>query len=419
MAGTNMEQLPLQRFSECVRTSAEAGSLINLVFSSSDSHELLKIKGVLKVIGGSRCLQLEYHYSEGRVAQKNLPYDSVGEILSEHFGTPFFRIDLNDVNGSAALMMSKKGKVTAVIPSALRAHLDNSASRSITNALMTFQKNDRVKNRILQGNEPFLIALGISDANGRVHDKRQAKFRQICRFSELVLESVKYLPQTGTLHIADLCCGKSYLSFAVYHVLKFIAHRDVEMICIDLKQSVMDYCEECARKMGFDGMHFLCADISEYVPACAPDMVISLHACDVATDIVLDFAAKWRASVILSTPCCQRELSTKLACESLRFIAERPILRKKFCDAATDALRLLRLECQGYTADAIEFIDPEDTPKNIMLRAYRKKRYNPHSDAIRKKRDEYSAAYRFLCGDEPAPFSELQTDHDYLMNGEK
>ena len=413
MADTSMEQSPLRRFAECVRLSAEAGSLRNLVFSSSDSKEHLKIKGVLKVIGGNRCLQLEYHYSEGRVAQKNIPYDSIAEIVCEHFGHPFFRIDLNDANGSAALMLSKKGKVTAVIPSALRAHLDNSASRGITDALMTFQKNDRVKNRVLQGNEPFLIALGISDAQGRVHDKRQAKFRQICRFSELVLESVKHLPKTGTLHIADLCCGKSYLSFAVYYVLKFIAHRDVDMICIDLKQSVMDYCEECARKMGFDGMHFLCADISEYVPEHSPDMVISLHACDTATDIVLESAARWRASVILSTPCCQRELSTKLSCDSLDFIAGRPILRKKFCDAATDALRILRLECLGYTADALEFIDPEDTPKNIMLRAYRRNSYNPNSPAVQKKRDEYIAAYRFLCSDNPVPFFDhIGTEHE-------
>jgi hypothetical protein len=133
-------------------------------------------------------------------------------------------------------------------------------------------------------------------------------------------------------------------------------------------------------------------------------MVISLHACDVATDIVLDFASQWRASVILSTPCCQRELSTKLSCQPLDFIAKRPILRRKLCETATDALRLLRLECMGYQADALEFIDPEDTPKNVMLRAYRKKTYSPNAQNIKKKREEYAAVYRFLCGEDSAPF---------------
>ena len=401
---TNMETGPITRFSDYVSKSADAGTLINLVFSTSTSKELLKIKGVIKVIAGARVLQVEYFRSEGRVSQENLSFDAIAQLIKDNFGEIFRRVDLNDKNGSASLMISKKGKVTAVIPGALCQSLDEGPSRSLADSIQSFQKNDRVKNRVLKGNEPFLIALGISDASGRVHDKRQAKFRQICRFSELVLEAVEHLPQAGTLHIADLCCGKSYLSFAVYHVLKFIANRDVDMICIDLKQSVIDYCAECARKMGFDGMHFLCSDIGAYTPTRPPDMVISLHACDVATDIVLDFASQWRASVILSTPCCQRELSTKLSCEPLDFIAKRPILRRKFCETATDALRLLRLECMGYQADALEFIDPEDTPKNVMLRAYRKNTYSPNAQNIKKKREEYAAVYRFLCGEDSAPF---------------
>jgi hypothetical protein len=395
---------PLERFTDCVIKSADAGSLRNIVLSSSVSKEILKIKGILKVISGNRCIQMETHQSEGRVSQENVPIEKIGDKICEYFGHPFYRADLNDEHGSAALMMSKKGKVTAVIPPALHQHLEDYTSRNVGDALMAFQSNNRVKNHVLSGNEPFLIALGISDNSGRIHDKKQAKFRQICRFSELVLESVKHLPSDGTLHIADLCCGKSYLSFAVYHVLKNIARRDVDMVCIDLKQSVIDYCAECAEKMHFDGMHFLCADIMQYVPEHAPDMVISLHACDIATDIVLDFAAKWRTSVILSTPCCQRDLNTKLQCAPLNFISERPILRKKFCDTATDALRLLRLECLGYSADALEFIDPEDTPKNIMLRAYKKRSYNPDSPAIQKKREEYRVVYQFLCGDAPAAF---------------
>lgn len=394
----------VRRFSDYVCRGADAGTLINLVFSNSSSKELQKIKGVIKVIAGTRVLQMEFFRSEGRVSQVNVSFDQIPDFIGSYFGKSFRRIDWNDKNGSGSLMMSKKGKITAVLPATLCKALDGSVSKMIADTLRSFQTNDRVKNRVLTGSEPFLIALGISDASGRVHDKRQAKFRQISRFSELVLEAAQHLPTSGTLHIADLCCGKSYLSFAVYYVLKFIAHRDVDMICIDLKQSVIDYCAECAAKMGFDGMHFLCSDIGAYVPAQPPDMVISLHACDVATDIVLDFAAKWRASVILSTPCCQRDLSSKLQCEPLDFIAKRPILRRKFCETATDALRLLRLECMGYSAEALEFIDPEDTPKNIMLRAYKRKSYSPNAQSIMKKREEYATIYRFLCGEDCAPF---------------
>lgn len=401
---TNMDREPIRRFSEYVCKAAEAGTLVNLVFSGASTKELLKIKGVIKVISGARVLQMEFFRSEGRVSQENVSFDAIPHTVDRYFGEMFRRVDWNDKNGSASLMISKKGKITAVLPGSLCKALDSSTTQSIADSLKTFQKNNRVKKHVLTGDEPFLIALGISDASGRVHDKRQAKFRQICRFSELVLEALEHLPQTGTLHIADLCCGKSYLSFAVYHVLNHVAHRDVDMICIDLKQSVIDYCAECAAKMGFDGMHFLCSDIGAYTPTQPPDMVISLHACDVATDIVLDFASQWRAAVILSTPCCQRELSTKLHCDSLDFIAKRPILRRKFCDAATDALRLLRLECMGYQADALEFIDPEDTPKNIMLRAYRKNSYSPNAQNIKKKREEYAAVYRFLCGEDCVPF---------------
>lgn len=388
--------------------SASAASMLNIVFSSPRSGDVKKIKGALRLIGGNRVIQLEESRTEGRVAQRNIAVDTLEEEITALFPSVFSRVDLNDEAGSASLLASKKGKITAVLPGALKQSLDQSVASEISAVMDRFAKNDRIKKRVLTGNEPFLMELGISDRNGRVHDKRQAKFRQICRFSELVLEALPHMPAEGPLYVADLCCGKSYLSFAVYHCLRHIAGREVEMICIDLKQSVMQECAEIASRLGFDGMEFLCADITGYSPRRAPDMVISLHACDVATDIVLDFAAKHRAAVILSTPCCQRELSKKLDCEPLKFLADRPVLRRKFCDAATDALRLSRLECMGYTADALEFIDPEDTPKNIMLRAYRQKNYRPDSDRIQKIRERYTADYRFLTESDPAPFPDVQ-----------
>ncbi|MBQ8746461.1 MAG: SAM-dependent methyltransferase [Clostridia bacterium] len=403
---TGEQRASADKFCEIVLRSAEAGTLRNVVLSAPSDGDLLKIKGVLRVIRGNRVLQVEKFYTEGRVAQENLPLEEIPAYVLSCFTAPFRRADLNDAAGSASLMMSQKGRVTAVIPGTLKNALSSSVSDSIRTSAVLFSGNNREKNRLLKGDEPFLIQLGISDKNGRVHDKKQSKFRQICRFSELVMEQIDRLPKEGTLYVADLCCGKSYLSFAVYHCLRYIANRDVEMVCMDLKKSVIDYCADTARALGYDGMQFICGDIADYRPSRAPDMVVSLHACDIATDIVLDFAAQWRAAVILSTPCCQRELSTKLECASLDFIASRPILRKKFCDAATDSLRLLRLECMGYTADALEFIDPEDTPKNIMLRAVRRSKYDPEAKAILQKREEYRTVYRFLTGEDPKPFAD-------------
>ena len=395
-------------FAEYGQKSAAAGTLRALVFSKPTGGDCLKIRAALRVIGGQRVLQLESSFTEGRVSQQNVSFEQVVDTVFQLLPDAFQQADLSDESGSAVLMASKKGKITAVLPAALRRALDTAPSADVAQMLERFQKNDHEKQRILNGSEPFLIALDISDKNGRVHDKRQAKFRQICRFAELVTEALRYLPPDGPLYVADLCCGKSYLSFAVYHSLTAVAGREVEMLCVDLKKSVMDECTALAARLGFTGMHFQCADISNLVPKRAPDMVISLHACDTATDVVLDFAARHRASVILSTPCCQRELSRHLACEPLAFIADRPILRKKFCDAATDALRLARLECMGYRADALEFIDPEDTPKNIMLRAYRKKGFRADAPSILQKREQYIASYRFLCGGDPPPFPDIQ-----------
>ncbi len=232
-----------------------------------------------------------------------------------------------------------------------------------------------------------------------MYDKKRSKFRQINRFLELVRDVEDRLPK-GELRICDLCCGKSYLSFAVYHYFVNVKKYSVHMTGIDLKPDVIAYCSEVARDLGFDGLEFICGDIKEYKTDKKPSLVISLHACDIATDIVLTSAADWQADVILSTPCCHHELNHSISCEALSFITDYSMLRQKLCDAATDALRLKRLEAAGYTTAALELIDPDETPKNIMLRAVRKKGFDPSSPAAKRAMDEYLAAKRFLCGDD-------------------
>lgn len=388
----------IQKFIDTVTASANAGTLKNVVFSGFADKEISKIRGELRLIGGSCVVQFESFLSEGRLKHDNIALSDVADYIKKITEQSFKRADINDSLGSASLMISKKGKVTFICDSKLK---NRSADDRIGEIILG--GNDRHKSRMFTGNEDFLKALGVSDANGRVHDKRQSKFRQICRFAENVRDIVKYLPESKKLYIADLCCGRSYLSFAVYYCFTVLFGRDVEMVCIDLKQSVIDDCAAVADKLGYNGMHFICADISKYVPENKPDLVVSLHACDTATDVVLDFAAKWRADVILSTPCCHHELNRTMKCPDLDFIAEHSILKQKFCDAATDSLRLLRLNASGYSTDAIELIDPEETPKNVLIRAVRRKNFDFESKEAMALKDRYERAYRYLTGAEPKP----------------
>lgn len=239
------------------------------------------------------------------------------------------------------------------------------------------------------------VLLGVSDANGRVYDKKQSKFRQINKFLEHIKQVERYLPG-DRIRICDLCCGKSYLSFAVYHYFRHIRGMSVSMTGVDLKPDVIEYCSQTAKKLGFNGLEFLCGDINDYQTGELPQLVISLHACDTATDVVLHKAAEWHTPVILSTPCCHHELNHTLSCPELDFIAGYSMLRQKLCDAATDALRLCLLESQGYETAALELIDPEETPKNIMLRAILRRDFDPSCPEAAALRLRYETARAFL-----------------------
>lgn len=380
-----------QRFCTLAECGATAGTLKNVVLTSPICGEVQKIKGTPVTVFGQLFIQLEFFCTEGRVRQKNVNPSELAASISNLIDT-FNRCEINDAGGSASLMRSKKGKVTLLTRGKI-----GEGER-----VDTLKKE---KNYILDGSEPFLYHLGISDKNGRVHDKKQAKYRQINRFLEHVGDAVSKLPTSGVLRVADLCCGKSYLSFAVYYYLTAVLSREVIMDCVDLKASVMDFCRDISEKCGFNRMTFTAGDISKYSPDKPPHLVISLHACDTATDIVLNSAVRLGAEVILSTPCCHRQLSRDLDCAPLSFVSRNSILKSKMCDALTDALRVLKLEACGYNADAVELIDPEDTPKNVLIRAYKVNK--PSYIKIREtKKHEYREAYRFLCGKEAPEFTE-------------
>ncbi len=372
--------------------AARAQVLKKIIFSRPVSGDILRVVGTLRVLGGKTVLQLESFHSDNKAKHQNLPPDSEGERLLTACTLQFAQINLQTSVGDAELRYTKKGEGVLLGGDKLRRKLQAGSGEKV--ALIG---NDREKTHILTGAEPFLRHLGVSDENGRIYDKKRAKFRQINRFLEMIRDILPHLPQ-GRIRICDLCCGKSYLSFAVYHYFANVLHYEVSMTGVDLKSDVIEYCNSVARALDFDGLEFLCGDVGAYQSDVAPELVISLHACDTATDLVLERALAFEAKVILATPCCHHELNHTLHCEALSFIAEHSMLRQKLCDAATDALRLKWLQANGYEVAALELIDPEETPKNIMLRATRRADADKDTPIAKKALAEYEAAKKFLLG---------------------
>ena len=391
-----------------IADTAAAEILSKAVFSKPHDKALSRITLTLKKVKGETVLQLETLRTANvadtevngkkpvQASHENLTLGDAPARLTA-LAESFDQINLMTTAGSCELRRAKSGKETLLGATPIQKALDGGSDK--TPVKITVGGNDKAKNRILSGAEAFLVELGVSDQNGRVHDKKQAKYRQINRFLELIRDVESHLPAEGTLHIADLCCGKSYLSFAVYHYFTAVKGRAVRMVGVDMKAEVMSECNSIARNLGMDGLSFVCGDVTlyEFPEGAQVHMVISLHACDIATDIVLNKATEWGAKVILSTPCCHHDLNKRLNSPALSFVAEHSMLRQKLCDAATDALRLKKLEASGYDVTALELIDPEETPKNIMLRGIRK--YNPDSQRCKKAAEEYKAAYEFLTGE--------------------
>jgi Methyltransferase domain len=230
-------------------------------------------------------------------------------------------------------------------------------------------EHDRRKRRLLEEGRPvpFLVELGVMTPEGKVRARRYDKFRQVNRFLELVDDVLPRRP----LRIVDFGSGKSYLTFALYHLLAVERGLDVDVIGLDLKEDVIERCRSLAARLGYERLRFEIGDIAlfEGEPA---DVVVSLHACDTATDAALERAVRWQTEVILAVPCCQHELNAQLRADGLAPLLGHGILRERFAALATDAARAQLLEAVGYDAEVVEFVDLEHTAKNVLIRAVRK-----------------------------------------------
>lgn len=380
-------------FLNLVKKSFDKEIIKKLVFSKPIDTEVAKVTARLCAHRGKKILAAEYSLPGNTVAQRNFRENELVDELSVLMNK-YKQVNLITTLGDVEWKLSKKGKEALLGSDALSKKL----SGAVPSFISSIEALDRKKNYILTGDEDFLITLGISDKNGRVHDKKQGKFRQINRFLEHIENISEDLPKEREILIYDLCCGKSYLSFAVYYYLTKRKNLNVKMLCIDLKRDVINWCDSIAKELGYERMSFICDDISNTPDDITPDMVISLHACDIATDIVINCALKLGAKIILSTPCCHRYLNDKINQKSLEFVSEYPHLRNKLCEALTDAIRLARISSYGYNVSALELTDPENTPKNTLIKAVKE---SALTDAeLEKRRAKYDEILDFVLGED-------------------
>ncbi|MDQ2984577.1 MAG: SAM-dependent methyltransferase [Actinomycetota bacterium] len=249
-------------------------------------------------------------------------------------------------------------------------------------------EHDRRKVRVLEEGvpNPFLIELGVMDESGAVHPRARDKFRQVNRFLELVADIVPHLPRDRPLRVVDVACGKSYLSFALFHYLRDVEGFDVREVGIDVKSDVVARCADLAARLGYQQLLFEVAAAAEFELEQPVDLVVSLHACDTATDDALERAVRWDAGVVLAAPCCQHELYGQLHSEPLRPLLEHGIVRERVAALATDAVRAQILELLGYRTQIVEFVETEHTPKNLLIRAVKRDR-RPDAAAARSYLD--------------------------------
>lgn len=322
---------------------------------TKDGTAKVKVRPLMKK--DTLFFQLEI-FRGNQAFHKNLePEAAAEEVL--RFMQEMRQMQMDTRAASYTVLVSKKGKVT--IKKKMRKEPVKMVSMS----------HNRKKQYVLEEGTavPFLTDLGVMTQEGKVVHARFDKFRQINRFLEFVEDILPELPKDREVTILDFGCGKSYLTFAMYYYLHELKGYDIRIIGLDLKKDVIRHCNELSEKYGYKKLHFLEGNIADYTGVDAVDMVVTLHACDTATDFALAKAVGWNAKVILSVPCCQHELNRQIKNDVLAPVFEYGLIKERMAALITDAIRAQYLEREGYRTQILEFIDMEHTPKNILIRA--------------------------------------------------
>ncbi len=326
---------------------------------SGGRGEYRKVVFERKMIGGRRCYQIE-RYTEKQVFHENIDEDSLETALAGQEVDRYRQLNAFATEQEWDAKISKKGKISV-------------NRRRTEGKMITVSGNNRKKKYILEEGMdiPVFTHLGIFTKDGKVVHSMYDKFRQINRFAEIVDDVVKNYNKTS-INIVDFGCGKSYLTFIVYYYLHEVKGLDVHITGLDLKEQVINDCNDLAEKFGYTGLKFELGDINGYKTDVDVDMVMTLHACDVATDYALYNAICWNAQYILSVPCCQHELNRQMHTDGLAALTRYGIIKERVAALATDSIRGLMLEACGYKTDIMEFIDIAHSPKNLLIRAVKK-----------------------------------------------
>lgn len=336
-----------------------------ILSNTRDAAQGSKVKVRPVLLKGELVFQ-ETLYRGTQVFHENLSREAMRDKLQTYLRELFKQGEFMGAGETATVLVSKKGKVT------IRRRGQAPDAQEAAETL----SHNREKHYILPEGTPvdFLVGLGVQTPEGKVVKAKYDKFRQINRYLEFIEDVLDVLPQDRTIRIIDFGCGKSYLTFAMYYYLYRQQGRDVQITGLDLKTDVIRHCNELAERLHYDHLRFERGDISTYEGTDCADMVVSLHACDKATDFALEKAVKWNARVILAVPCCQHELNGQMRCALLQPVLKYGVIKERMAALLTDALRANLLEQNGYDTQILEFISLEHTPKNLLIRAVRRGR---------------------------------------------
>ena len=327
-----------------------------------DGDRRLKVRPVM--LGDRLLFQLE-NFRGNQVFHRNLAKEEAEQAVLEAMAD-FRQLSVKTRRFEAEAMVSKKGKVTVK-----REH--EAGHQKIAPEALHLSHNRKKKYILEEGRPvPFLIDLGVQTPDGKTVKSRYDKFRQINRFLEFIADIMPILPKDRCVRIIDFGCGKSYLTFAMYYYLHELCGLDIRVTGLDLKADVISRCSGLAEKYGYEKLDFQQGDIADFEGEDSVDMVVTLHACDTATDYALYKAVKWNASVILSVPCCQHEVNRQIRNDILAPALKYGLLKERLSALVTDSVRACLLEEKGYETQILEFIDMEHTPKNILIRAVKK-----------------------------------------------
>jgi len=342
-------------------------NLYQIILSNSKDTALLQKIKIRPVLVKDELLFQISRFEGTKVFHENLCDTDLVEKILFYMGEIFKQLELESSKAKITVLISKNGKCT------IKKKLIIQEQDNETKQLASFSHN-RKKKYVLEEGTPisFLVELGVLTKEGKVINAKYDKWKQINRYLEFIEDILPSLPKDRILKIIDFGCGKSYLTFAMYYYLKEINGYQIEITGLDLKDDVIRTCNDLAEKCGFDHLHFLKGDIAAFQGEETVDMVVTLHACDTATDYAIYKAINWNAKVIFSVPCCQHEVNRQIKSHELQPVLKYGLIKERLSALLTDAIRANLLEESGYDTQILEFIDMEHTPKNILIRAVKR-----------------------------------------------